>query len=376
MNLRERLTPGRKGGDAPTGSEATLAAEGPTGNFHGRPPRGRPDVIARATEEVLDGEWTETSRYDRTARVVDVERLTGTGTVRLEFEVADNHPFSFRPGQYVGIEHRFAGGRRRRSPYCIMSTPKDDRRFELLVRVVPEGPVSRYLADLERGDQVVFRGPLGPYMIPPDADRDLVLMATGVGVGPFLSLARHLLDAGFDRQITLFWGLRNDEDICLTEGLDELGREHRNFSYRISLSQPSPAWDGMRGRITHSVPPVLEHLGDTRFYLCGNGAMTEEMRLVLSDLGVSESFIYAEPYFNRRHRPDPALIAAIRARFVARDLFSPQAHRSERGFILDDTDEAGGNADPLSPSDMTLRVPDFLGPRLSHSDEPVGAGRK
>lgn len=200
-------------------------------------------------------------------------------------------------------------------------------------------------------------------------------MATGVGVGPFLSLARYLLDAGFDRQITLFWGLRHDEDVCLTEDLDELVRDHQNFSYHISLSQPSPAWNGLRGRITHSVPPVLEHLGDTRFYLCGNGAMTEEMRLVLSDLGVSESFIYAEPYFNRRHRPDPALIADIRARFVARDLFSPQAHRSERGFILDATDEAGGNADPLSPSDMTLRVPDFLGPRLSHSDEPVGAGR-
>lgn len=375
MKLRARLAPGGRKSPHPSDGSQADNASGSRGSFQGHVPRGRPEVISRAAEEVLDDEWNATSRYDRWARVVEAEPLTTTGTVRLVMEVDDDLPFSFLPGQYVGIEHRFPGGGRRRSPYCIMSVPGSDRRFELLVRVVPDGPVSRFLGDLGVGDRVVFRGPLGPYMVPTDTDRDLVLIATGVGIGPFVSLARYLLDGGFDRRITLFWGLRQAEDICLTDRLDELAADHPSFSYLISLSQPPASWTGLRGRITESVPPLLAHLGDIGFYLCGNGAMTEELRLVLSDLGVSERFIYTEPYFNRRHRPDTANLAAIRDRFVARDLFSPQAHRAERGFVLDDSDEAGGNADPLSPSDMTLRVPDFLGPHLGLVDERVAGGR-
>ncbi len=346
-------------------------------NFHGRPPRGRPAVIAEAADEVLDRRWTATSRYDRVAKVTQAQWLTSTGTVRLGFEVVDEQPFSFLPGQYVGIEHRLANGGKRRSPYCIMSPPEPDRRFELLVRVVAEGPVSRYLGGLVPGDRIVFRGPLGPSMVPHDGERDLVLLATGVGVGPFISLAGHLLDGGFERRITLFWGLRHEADVCLTDRLHQLAADHPGFTHQISLSQPPPSWGGLIGRLTDSVPAALERLGDTRFYLCGNGAMTEELRLVLSDLGVSERFVYTEPYFNRRHHPDPEVLAVIRSRFVARDVFSPHAHGAQRGLVLDEADECPteGNADPRSPSDMTLRVPDFLGPGLRREGQPVAAGR-
>ncbi len=58
----------------------------------------------------------------------------------------------------------------RRSPYCSVSEPSDERRFELIVRVVEDGPVSQYLASLHPGDEVAFRGRKGQSMIPP-ADR-------------------------------------------------------------------------------------------------------------------------------------------------------------------------------------------------------------
>ncbi|MFN2606372.1 MAG: FAD-binding oxidoreductase [Acidimicrobiales bacterium] len=361
----------------PSPDGPAAAAPAAVANFHGRPARGRPDVLADAAGEVLDGHWGASARYDRMAEVTDARRLTSTGTVWLAFQVVDHQPFSFLPGQYVGIEHRLPNGARRRSPYCIMPAPAPDGRFELVVRVVPDGPVSRYLGGLVPGDRIVFRGPLGPSMVPHDGDRDLVLMATGVGVGPFLSLARHLLESGFERRITLFWGLREEADVCLTDRLDQLAADHPGFGYRISLSQPPPGWGGLVGRLTESVPAALERLGTTRFYLCGNGAMTEELRLALSDLGVSERFLYTEPYFNRRHRPDPEVLAGIRSRFVACDLFSPQAHRAQRGLALDSADDpgTGGNADPRSPSDVTIRVPDFLGPGLGREGERVGAGR-
>ena len=314
---------------------------------------------ADAELAVVLGGWSPKSRYHRRAEVEWIRPLTPTGTVRIGFKVVDDQPFQYDPGQFVGIELGVEGLGYARSPYCILSEPNDHNRFELVVRVVRNGPVSRYLGSCEVGEEIAFRGPTGRSMIPKDDERDLVLLATGVGIGPLHSLAAHLLARGFARPITFFWGLRLAEDICLTEELDELARRHPNFSYRITLSQPSPGWSGLRGRITESVPPLLSHLGGTRYYLCGNGAMTEEMATALSDLGAAEEFIHQEHYFNQKHVPDPFVLAAIRSRFVASDLFSPLAHQQAHSslFHLDSPVGGRGNADPTAPTEVGRRMP-------------------
>jgi ferredoxin-NADP reductase len=310
----------------------------------------------------MDGYWSSVSRYSRRAVVTRAEAVTPTGTIRLAFEVTDGKPFRFQPGNFVGIECHVEGLGYRRSPYCIVSPPSDDERFELLVRVVPDGPLSQYLDGLRPGDEVAFRGPVGRSMAygDPDDPRDLVLVATGVGVGPFLSLATHLLAGGFERDIHLFWGLRLVEDICLTDELDALEKRHPNFRYDISLSQPRLDWPGPRGRVSESMPAMLDRLGSKQFLLCGNGAMIEELSRALSDVGVAQRFIYEEPFFNGRHVADPAVVAAIRERFLADDLFSPFAHRESSLFALERPLGAPrGNANPLAPSDL-YRGPEFL----------------
>ena len=263
--------------------------------------------------------------YDRRAEVTAYETLTPTGTVRISFRVVDNTVFRFRPGQFVGIQAEIEGFGIRRTPYCIVSPPNDERTFQLLVRLVPEGPLSYYLGGLEIGDVIAFRGPLGRSMIPKTNDEELVLLATGVGVGPFVSLVDVLAAQGYEQPVHLYWGLRLEDDICLLDQLDALAARYPPFTYDISLSQPSPQWRGLRGRITQSVPPLLDRLGGKRYYLVGNGAMIEEMSTALSDLGVDRLFIYEEAFFNTRYKCDPLTVAETRSRFVASDLFSPHA---------------------------------------------------
>ncbi|MDQ3979264.1 MAG: FAD-dependent oxidoreductase [Actinomycetota bacterium] len=334
----------------------------PVANFQGSAPRGRPPAIAGASAERMDSHWSSVSRYGRRAVVTGSDALTETGTIRLAFEVTDGKPFRFEPGNFVGIECHVEGLGYRRSPYCIVSPPASDGRFQLLVRVVPDGPLSQYLDALRPGEEVAFRGPVGRSMAygDPDDGRDLVLVATGVGVGPFLSLATHLLAGGFERDIHLFWGLRLVEDICLTDELDGLEERYSNFRYDVSLSQPPADWPGPRGRVTETMPGMLERLGGTQFLLCGNGAMIDELARALSDVGVAQRFIYEEPFFNGHHVADRAVVAAIRERFVADDLFSAFVHRESSLFALDrPLRSPGGNADPLAASDV-YRGPDFL----------------
>jgi ferredoxin-NADP reductase len=272
-------------------------------------------------------------RYDRRARVTAYETLTATGTVRISFQVTDDQPFDFRPGYFVGIQADIPGVGPRRSPYCIVSFPNRERTFQLLVRLVPEGPLSYYLAALGPGDEIAFRGPSGRSMAAKVADEELVLLATGVGVGPLVPFVEELGRQGFEKRIDLYWGLRLAEDVCLVDELDDLAERYPFFRYQISLSQPPEQWSGLRGRLTESVPPLLTRLSGKRYYLVGNGAMIEEMSSVLSDLGVDRHFIYEEVYFNVRYRADPAGLAAIRARFSVSDLFAPYAHMAAGLFF-------------------------------------------
>lgn len=293
------------------------------------PPQGALPLSRGARERRLE----RSDRYDRRAQLIAYEPLTPTGTVRLTFAVTDDHAFGFRPGYFVGIRTEVPDVGMRRSPYCIISPPDGGRTFQLLVRLVPEGPVSCYLAAMSVGDRITFRGPSGRSMLPREDDTELVLLATGVGIGPLLALSKVLLSEGFDRPIRLYWGLRLADDICLLDELDDLAAHYPAFTYQISLSRPPTRWGGLRGRLTESVPPLLPTLGNKHFYLVGNGAMIEEMGSVLSDLGVDEVLIHGETYFNVKYRADPRTLAEIRCRFVASDLFPPHAHREAGLFI-------------------------------------------
>jgi len=275
------------------------------------------------------------THYDRRAELIRQTPLTTTGTVRLTFRVVDGRPFVFFPGYFVSVESEVPGVGRRHSPYCILSRPGQAPEFELIVRMVDGGQRSGCLGSLQVGDLLAFRGPGGHSMLPREESCDLVLMATGVGIGPLLSLSGELLDSGFTRRIRLFWGLRLAEDVCLTDELDALAEDHSSFSYQISLSQPPPAWRGLSGRLTESVPQQLRNLGGTEYRLVGNGAMTEEMAVALGNMGVGKEVIYREAYFNGRHSPDPATLAAIRSRFVSSDLLAPSALETGDLFRLE-----------------------------------------
>lgn len=302
-----------------------------------------------------------------------VTPLTTTGTVRVAFEVVDDAPFDYFPGQFVGIEHLFEGSGYRRSPYCILSTPTGERAFELLVRVVAAGPLSQYLGEARVGEEVAFRGPTGRFLLHrnDDPERELVLFATGTGVSPFLSLARYLSARGSTQEVRLWWGLRLEDDICLTDELDRLAAESPSFRYAISLSQPSPGWSGLRGRVTESVPPRLATLGDRLYFFMGNGAMIAEMSLALSDVGVNEKYFHREPYFDASHDPDPVTVAAIRERFVAADVRSSYARSGasfDPGRIL--AAGRGDRAERLSVSDLFESLPGFLDHREGRKDGP------
>ena len=183
----------------------------------------------------------KSARLPRLAALTTTERQNATGTLLLTFRVIDDQPWDFTPGQFVAIDMEHPTYGYRRSPYCIHSPPTGYRGFQLLVRVVPEGPVSLFLGDLQPGDTIGLRGPSGHSMLPHADDDELVMIATGVGVGPFHSLLECLAAERSSLRMRLFCGLRFEKDICLTKELDDLVARLLDFRYEITPHNRVPS---------------------------------------------------------------------------------------------------------------------------------------
>src|SRR6185436_17577662 len=97
-------------------------------------------------------------------------------------------------------------------------------------------------------------------------------ISTGTGIGPLYGFARQALTENVLKvPIRLYAGFREEADICLKPELDALAASYAEFSWNPTLSQPHAGWKGLRGRVTASVPPLLDPLDGLHFHLVGNG---------------------------------------------------------------------------------------------------------
>lgn len=223
-------------------------------------------------------------------RVVAKQRWAeGLATLTVE---ADIEPFE--PGQFVNLASE-SGGLVLRRAYSLASPPGAPLSF--LVNRVDGGAFSPFLLSREPGDALfVERKPQGFFTlryVPPAAD--LWLIATGTGLGPFLSI----LDAGealsrFER-IVLVHGVREPSHFAHRAELEALERAHPGrFKLVRTVTRSDPVDGALAGRVTalmqrgeleraagFALAPERSHL-----MLCGNPAMTEEMLALLAPRGL------------------------------------------------------------------------------------------
>jgi CDP-4-dehydro-6-deoxyglucose reductase len=165
--------------------------------------------------------------------------------------------FDFLPGQYVDII--LSGGRRR--SFSIASPPHDARLLELHVRRVSGG---EFTEPLFAGDSLntllTLEGPLGRFVYHSDSNAPMLLIGGGTGLAPLKSIMRHVIETQGDRQMLLFWGVRNENDLYSHSELLELERSSPRLRYQAVLSDAGAAWTGARGWVHET---ALRHVAGT-----------------------------------------------------------------------------------------------------------------
>jgi NAD(P)H-flavin reductase len=233
------------------------------------------------------------------AEVIETKALTHD-VKEVSLRMVDPPRLEFIAGQYISIEVteiKEGHPRQNNRPYSIASPPEEKEIIKLCVNLVKGGPGSTQIHSLQMGDKLTFLYPLGYFTVNEAATTSLLFVATGTGIAPIKSMVVHLLRSGSRRPMTLYWGLRSEVDFYYQEEFASLAEEYPFFKFFVTLSQPSDAWTGLKGRVTRLLPNVIETVEDLDAYLCGNGEMIKEVRALLIEKGMSRKSVHYEKFY-------------------------------------------------------------------------------
>jgi len=252
-----------------------------------------------------------------------IEETASTKTIRLVPLRGSLVPF--QAGQYINLFVDLNGIRTSR-PYSISSPPNQAAYYDITVRRVAGGFVSDYLLDdIRIGDELESSGPAGYfYYNPLFHGSDLVFLAGGSGITPFMSMIREVTDKNLNRRIHLIYGCDSPDDVIFADELNMRARKHINFTWDLVVSNPPEGYQGITGFITSGlIKKLAGDISDKTFYLCGPEAMYTFCGKELAAAGIPsrkvrvEMFgppkeVFRQPGWPRGVNPDEMFKVSVR----------------------------------------------------------------
>ena len=241
------------------------------------------------------------SKYNAT--VIKNDKISDTLfliTVKPDFEIHD-----FKPGQFttLGLEipYKKNDGTEEikliKKAYSIASSPIDKNYLEFYIALVPDGLLTPHVFELKPNDKLFVGEKItGKFTLESVDDKKHILMiGTGTGLAPFISMIRTHVICGGDRHFSVLHGARHSYELGYYTELSVMSVNCQNFHYLPAISRPKedPNWGGLTGRVTEiDIQKILKDKTNMEFspenfeiLLCGNPLMIEDMSVKLQNMG-------------------------------------------------------------------------------------------
>jgi len=214
-----------------------------------------------------------------------------TRSIRLK--IMEGGPLAFSAGQYAKVV--YPNGIEKY--YSIASIP-GDTGLEFHIRRSGEGSSSSHfvLDELAIGDPVTVTAPMGESYLRADHPGPMLCVAGGSGLAPIRSIVETSLRDQPEREVHLYFGVRDERDIYFEERFTSLADSHDRFFFTPVLSEPSGETARRTGFVHEAVASDLSDFSNWKAYLCGPPIMVDSVKDLLKQHGVHDDDIYADAY--------------------------------------------------------------------------------
>ncbi|MEI6296729.1 MAG: RnfABCDGE type electron transport complex subunit D [bacterium] len=219
----------------------------------------------------------------------------------FDFIFSKDQDLNFMPGQYMewtlGVDNPDSRGNRRFFTIASSPTEKD---VHLGVKFYPEPSSFKIkLNSLKTNNEIIASQCAGDFILPEDKKEKLVFIAGGIGITPFRSMIKYLIDKKEKRTITILYSNKNQEDIAYKEVFDQAQKELEiKTFYNLTEGEKKPSdLDTINGRLNEDV--IIKKIPDfseRTFYISGPHNMVISFKKILNNIGVKNSKIVTD-YF-------------------------------------------------------------------------------
>ena len=204
----------------------------------------------------------------------------------------------FKAGQYLTFKLEIGNSVVTRS-YSIASSPASalNGEYQITVKRIADGFVSDYILDnWNVGDEVIAYAPEGNMTYCPLRDAEnIVAIAGGSGITPFLSLARAIDQGDEDCSLTLLYGCRTSDEILFKTELDLLSEKNEKINVVYVLSHSDE--DGYeKGFVGADIIKKYAPRGNYSIFVCGPGGMYKFLETELPKLQIERKYIRFEVF--------------------------------------------------------------------------------
>ena len=286
-------------------------------------------------------------------RIAELRRETPEA-VSLRFEVPPElaRDYAFVQGQHVTLRTHLDGQEVRRS-YSICAGV-DDGELRIAIKKVPDGLFSSYAnAQIRAGDAIDVLTPEGRFqtLLDPHNSKHYAAFAAGSGITPVLSLIKTTLRREPRSRFTLAYGNRRLASTMFQETLEDLkDRYLGRFTLYNLFSREEQEVELFNGRLDGA---KVKAFADTLLpvetideaFVCGPGAMLDEIQAALRELGMPAERIHLErfgvPSAGPAHHSEPGDAPHARVTVVLDGVRREVEFRRDDSSILEAALRAG-----------------------------------
>ena len=255
-------------------------------------------VVGAAAAFLLFWLWVRSAwlRVRRKPFLVSRLETTGSDCTCVELTPATPTFFSYVPGQFAWVSFASATVVPEAHAFTLSSTPSRPGMLQFIIRAC--GDWTRTVGNLSIGDRAFIQGPFGRFgHLYADSDRELIMIAGGIGITPMLSMLRYMADHGDPRPVTLIWSNRGKEKVVFADEIAALAAKLTGLRMIPIFTGYAESGKGTGRLDCSSLETMLS--GCSRMsavFVCGPSQMMKQVSTDLKTLGFPARWIFTEAF--------------------------------------------------------------------------------
>jgi len=218
----------------------------------------------------------------------------------FEFVFEPEQRLQYEPGQFLEwtLRHNNFDSRGVRRYFTIASSPTE-ARMKIGVKIIGGGSSFKSaLKNLSAGENIVAGEISGEFTLPKNKEEKMVFIAGGIGITPFRSMAKFLLDNNERRDIVLFYFCSDPAEFAYGKIFEKAQEIGLKTIYVITGKNRVPAhWRGKAGFLNDEmIRSEVSGFRERTYYISGPEVMVKSYKKLLASVGISSRRIKTD-YF-------------------------------------------------------------------------------